>query len=154
MIIANGNLLILSQAAPLNAANGDAAHKLVIVDGADQHLERFIRIGLRSRNIFENCLKQGRQIRTHGVGGIGRRAVAAGAKQHGAVQLLRRGIQVHEKLQHLVDDLVNALVRTVDLVDHHDDPVAQLQRLRENEAGLGHRTLGGVHQQNNAVDHL
>src|SRR5699024_8013676 len=44
--------------------------------------------------------------------------------------------------------------RTVNLVDHHDDTVAQLQRLGEDEAGLGHGALGSVHQQDDAVDHL
>ena len=49
---------------------------------------------------------------------------------------------------------MDPLVGPVDLVDHHDDPVAQLQGLAQHEAGLGHGTLGGVHQQNDAVDHL
>ena len=35
---------------------------------------------------------------------------------------------------------------TTDLVDHHDDPVAQLQGLAQHEAGLGHGALGGVHK--------
>ena len=42
----------------------------------------------------------------------------------------------------------------VDLVDHHDDLVAQLQGLGEDEPGLGHGALGGVHQEDDAVDHL
>ena len=49
---------------------------------------------------------------------------------------------------------MDTLVGPVDLVDHHDDPVAQLQGAAEHEAGLGHGALGGVHQQNDAVDHL
>ena len=49
---------------------------------------------------------------------------------------------------------MDALVGPVDLVDHHDDPVTQLQRPAEDEAGLGHGALGGVHQQDHAVDHL
>jgi hypothetical protein len=65
-----------------------------------------------------------------------------------------RGVQVHQQLQNLVDDLVDALVGAVDLVDHHDDPVAQLQRAAEHEAGLGHGALRRVHQQYDAVDHL
>ena len=32
--------------------------------------------------------------------------------------------------------------------------MTQLQRLLQHEAGLGHGTLGGVHQQDDAVDHL
>ena len=49
---------------------------------------------------------------------------------------------------------MDALVGAVDLVDHHDDPVAQLKSAAQHEAGLGHGALGGVHQQDNAVDHL
>ena len=45
-------------------------------------------------------------------------------------------------------------IGTVDLVDHHDDPVAQLQGLGQDEAGLGHGALRRVHQQEHAVDHL
>ena len=154
MVIAHGDLLVLLQAAPFNAASGDAAHELVVVDGTHQHLEGLVHVGLRGGDILQNSLEEGRQVGAHGIGGIRGRAVAAGAEQHGAVQLLRRGVQVHEKLQHLVDDLVNPLVGAVDLVHHHNDPVAKLQSLGEDETGLGHGALGGVHQENHAVDHL
>ena len=154
MIVAHHDLLILLQGAPLNAAYGDAAHELIVVDGADQHLEGLIHIRLGSGNVFQNGLKQGLEVGAHHIGRIGGGALAAGAEQHGGVQLLGGGVQVHQQLQHLVDDLVDALIRAVDLVDHHDDPMAQLQSLREHEAGLGHGALGGVYQQDNAVDHL
>ena len=39
-------------------------------------------------------------------------------------------------------------------VDHDDDPMSQLQGTGEDEAGLGHGALSGVHQQDDAVDHL
>ena len=64
------------------------------------------------------------------------------------------GIQVQQQLQHLVDDLVHPLVGAVDLIYYHDDPVAQLQGLGQHEAGLRHGALRGVHQQDDAVDHL
>ena len=57
MIVADGDLLILLQGAALNAADGDPAHKLVVVNGADQHLERLIHIRLRGRDVFQNRLK-------------------------------------------------------------------------------------------------
>ena len=47
-----------------------------------------------------------------------------------------------------------ALVGAVDLIDDNDDAVTQLQRAAEDEAGLGHGTLGRVNEQDNAVDHL
>ena len=49
---------------------------------------------------------------------------------------------------------MDALVGAVHLVDHHDDLVAQLQCLAQHKTGLGHGALGGVHQQDDAVDHL
>ena len=154
VVVAHGDLLVLLEDAPLDAADGDPAHELIVVDGADQHLEGLILVGLGGGDILQNGLEQGHKVGAHTVGRVGGGAVAAGAEQHGTVQLLGRCVQVHEKLQHLVHNLVDALVGTVDLVHHHDDPVAQLQRLGEDEAGLGHGALGGVHQQNDAVDHL
>ena len=70
------------------------------------------------------------------------------------LKLLVGGVQIQQQLQHLVHDLVDALVGAVHLVDHHDDLVAQLQCLAQHKTGLGHGTLGGVHQQDDAVDHL
>ena len=154
VVVAHGDLLVLLQHAALDTADGDTAHELVIVDGADQHLEGLVQVGLRRGDVVQNGIEQRLQVRAHHVGGIAGGTVAGGAEQHGAVQLLVGGVQVQQQLQHLVDDLVDTLVGTVDLVDDHDDPVTQLQRAAEHETGLGHRALGGVHQQDDAVDHL
>ena len=154
MVVAHHDLLILLQGAPLNAAHGDAAHELIVVDGADQHLEGLVHIRLGSGDILQNSLKQRGEVGAHHVGRVGSGTLTAGAEQHGGIQLLRGGVQVHQQLQHLVDDLVDALIGAVDLVDHHDDPMAQLQSLGEHEAGLGHGAFSGVYQQDNAVDHL
>ena len=152
--IAHSDLFVLMDGAPLNAANGNAAHKLIVIDGADQHLEGGLCVGLRGRNIVQDGVKEGGQVGTGHVGGVAGGAVAARAEEGGRIELLLGGVQVHQQLQHLVADLVDALVGAVYLVDYHDDPVAQLQGLRKHKAGLGHRTLGRVHQQDNAVDHL
>jgi hypothetical protein len=45
-------------------------------------------------------------------------------------------------------------VVAVDLVDHHDRLGAGLEGLAQDEAGLGLRTLGGVDDQQHAVDHV
>ena len=49
---------------------------------------------------------------------------------------------------------MDALVGAVDLVDDDDHAVAQLERAAEHEAGLGHGALGGVDEEDDAVDHL
>ena len=154
MIVAHRDLLILLQHAPLDTADGDTAHEIVIIDGRHQHLEGLVKISLRRGDIVQNGVEQRLQVCAHGIGRVAGGAVAGGAEQHGAVQLVVGGVQLQQQLQHLVDDLVNALVGTVDLVDDHDDTVAQLQRTAQHEAGLRHGALGGVHQQDNAVDHL
>ena len=81
-------------------------------------------------------------------------AVAAGAEHHGAVKLLVGGAQVHQQFQDLVDDFLDAGVGAVDLVDRDHQRKVLLQRLLQHEAGLRHAALGGVHQQQHAVDHF
>ena len=154
MVVAHRDLLILLQYAALHASDGDTAHELVIVNGADQHLERLVQVGLRRGDIVQNGVEQRLQVGAHHIGGVTGGTVAGGTEQHGAVQLLGGGIQIQQKLQHLIDDLMDALVGPVDLVDDHDDAMAQLQGAAEDEAGLGHGALRRVHQQDNAVDHL
>ena len=44
-------------------------------------------------------------------------------------------------------------IAAVDLVDQHDRPQAQAQRLAEHELGLRQRAFGGVDQQDHTVDH-
>ena len=62
--------------------------------------------------------------------------------------------EVQEQLVGLVDDLADAGVRAVDLVDDEDDRQLLVERLAQDEAGLGQRALGGVHEQEHPVDHL
>ena len=61
--------------------------------------------------------------------------------------------QLQEQLQALVDDLGDPGVRAVGLVDHQHDGQAGGEGLAEHEAGLRERALGGVDEQQDAVDH-
>ena len=63
------------------------------------------------------------------------------------------GGQRQEQVGGLGDDLVDARVGAVDLVDHEDDRQARGQGLAQHEAGLGQGPLGGVDEQDDAVDH-
>ena len=69
------------------------------------------------------------------------------------VDLVLGGVEVEEQLVGLVDDLGDARVGAVDLVDHQDDGHLRLERLAQHEPGLGQRPLAGVHEQHDAVDH-
>jgi hypothetical protein len=71
----------------------------------------------------------------------------------GEVDLALVGVEVEEEVVHLVDDLGDARVRAVDLVDHEDHGQAALQGLAQDEARLRQRPLGCVDQEQHAVDH-
>src|SRR6185437_12794493 len=72
---------------------------------------------------------------------------------HGEVQLLVAGAQLVEELESLIDDPARAGPGTVDLVDHDDGLQPQRQRLARHEAGLRHRTLDRIHEEQDAVHH-
>ena len=69
------------------------------------------------------------------------------------VELVVAGLQVHQQFQHFVVDLLGARVGAVDLVDHDHRRQTERQRLARDEPRLRHRSLGGIDQQEHAVDH-
>ena len=154
VIVADLDLLILLDNAALDAAYCDAADIFVVVNARNEELEGAVEILLGCGNILEDGLEKGLEIGAGDLGGIARRALSAGAEEHGRVKLLIGRVKVHEKLKHLVNDLVDALVGAVDLVDDDDDSVTELKRARQDESRLRHRALGSVNEQDNAVDHL
>ena len=69
------------------------------------------------------------------------------------LDLLLVGVEVEEQLVDLVDHLGDARVGPVDLVDDEDHRQPRLERLAQHEARLRQRALGGVDEQQDAVDH-
>ncbi len=61
--------------------------------------------------------------------------------------------EVHEQLVDLVDDLLDAGVGAVDLVDAQDDGQVGRQRLAQDEPGLRQRALARVDEEDDPVDH-
>ena len=84
----------------------------------------------------------------------GRRAVPARTEHERALELVIRSVQIHKQLQYFVDNLFNARIGAVDLVDNDDEFQAHLQRLLRNKARLRHGTLCGVHKDEHARDHF
>ena len=82
-----------------------------------------------------------------------RLALARHAVDDREVELVDVGVEVEEQLLDVVDDLGDAGVGPVDLVDDEDHRQLRLERLAQHEAGLGQRPLGGVDEQQHAVDH-
>ena len=137
-----------------DAAGDDAAEERVgFEDGAD-HAERAGMHG-RRRHMAQHRLEQRRQALVLGPFRLERHpAVAARAVEDREVELLVGGVERGEQVEHLVDDLDVARIRPVDLVDRHDRPQPDLQRLADHELGLRHRAFGGVDQHDGAVDHV
>ena len=154
VVVDHHHLLIDPDRAVVHLADADAPHILIIVDGADQYLGSGLRIPFGSGNGVDNCLKERRHVLRFILRIPERVAVSCRGKDKGTVKLRVRCVQIHQKLQNLVNHLRGPCVRPVNFIDTDDHRKLQLQGLAEHKLGLGHRTLKGVYYQNDAVDHL
>ena len=85
---------------------------------------------------------------------LGRRPAGPGVGvEDGEADLVLVGVEVQEQLLDLVDHVVDPGVGPVDLVHDQHHRQAGLERLAQDEAGLGQGALRGVDQQQDAVDH-
>ena len=154
MVVYDLDLLILTDDAPFDASDGDTSDILVVVDAGDEHLEGRVKVLFGCGNVFEDRLEKRLEVGARHFGAVACGALSAGAEKHGGVKLLVGRIEVHQKLKHLVHDLVYTLVGAVDLVHDDDDTVTQLKRPRQDEAGLRHGTLRRIDEKDDAVYHL
>lgn len=119
----------LREGAAADAANADTAHIIIVIDGGDQHLRRAFQIALGRGDIFQNRVKQRAQVLA-GLAQIQRGGAQTGAGiDDGTVQRGFIRAQLDEQIQHLVHHFVAACIRTIHLVDYHDDRQLQCQRL-------------------------
>ena len=154
MMVQKHQLLVYGNSSALNLTDTDTAYIFIVVDGADKNLCISVRISLRSRDRIKDSLKKRSHILrliievTNCVAGL------CGGIQERAVQLLVRCVQIHEKLQNLVDNLFRTCFRTVDLIDADNNMQVQFESFTKYKFSLRHGTLEGVHKKNNAVYHL
>ena len=135
-----------------HAADDEPPHVVVPVETRRPELEPHGGVVARGRDGGQQRLEQGLE----GAAGLVE-AAAGGAPpgvrvEDGEVELALLGVEVDEEVVDLVEDLGRAGVRAVDLVDDHHRREPRLQRLLEDEPGLGQRPLGGVDQEEDAVD--
>ena len=154
VVVYHHSVLVDFQGTVFHLADADAAHILVVVDGGDQHLGIGVRIAGGSRDVVDDGLKQRRHVFSLVRQIPHREALLGGGVDEGAVQLLVGGVQIHEKFQHLVHNLLGPCLGPVDLVDADHNRKIQIQRLHQHELGLGHGAFEGVHYQDDAVHHL
>ena len=125
------------------------------MQGRDQELQRCGRVVRRGGDGGEDGLEQRHQAPALGIVGVGQGDARLGVRvEHREIQLLLGRVEVDEQVVDLVQDLVDAPVRAVDLVDHHDGRQPELERLAEHEPGLRQRALRGVDQEQDPVHHV
>ena len=154
MIVDNYRFAAHTHSSTLNPADTDASDVFIIIYRRNQHLQRCVRIAFRRRDIFQNRVQERRQIFSHTVGIDGSSAGAAGAEQHRGIQLFIGSVQIHQKLQYLVDYFVYPRIGTVNFVYHNDDPMSQFHSSSQHKTSLRHRSLRSIHQKDYAVDHF
>src|SRR6478609_6707768 len=158
VVAAPHDLLTLLDRAVEDTEQGEAAEEVGGVEVGDVGLQgRLVVVGRRGDGL-EDRLEEGLEVlalrEAAVVGALGRGTAGLGRRvDDREVDLLLGGVEVHEELVRLVDDLGDARVGAVDLVDAEDDRHLRGERLAQHEAGLGQRALGRVDEEHDAVDH-
>ena len=150
---APGDVLALADRPVADAADGQAAEVGRGVEVGDVGLQRVLVVVLGRGHVLDEQVQQRPQVLADGTllergpAGLGVRV------DDREVELVVGGVEVEEQLLHVVDDLGDARVRPVDLVDDEDHRQPRLERLAQHEARLRQRALGRIDQQQHAVDH-
>ncbi len=151
------DLLALADRAVAHAADGQPPDVGGGVEVRNERLQGMVALVGRRGDAVEQQVEQRREVA--GVEAIARRVGERGgtglrvAVDDRELDLVLLGVEVEEQLVDLVDDLGDARVGAVDLVDHEDHRQARLESLSQYEAGLRQWPLGGVDEQQHPVDH-
>ena len=154
-VVAQGtDSVVMGQTAGFNPARQDPTQIRIGIQQGCYHRERRILVHGRGRHMAQQQLEQRCKITAARRRIVAGPAIPANRVEIGKVQLIFVGLERSEQIKDLVQHFVRAGITTVDLVDHHDGPQTQGQRLAGNELRLWHGTLGGVDQQDDAIDHF
>jgi hypothetical protein len=153
LVAEDQEILRRGQRAAHDAPDREAADVVVVRGVADDHLEGAVGVARRAGDLLEDGVEERRQILRLVLELALGEAVLGDGVDRGEVHLLVAGFEVAEEVEHLGEDLVRAGVAAVDLVDHDDDREAALEALRQDEARLRERSLGGVDEQQGSVGH-
>ena len=151
--IDHGDRHVLLQGAALDATDADDADEVVVVQLRDAHLERTVGRHRRGGDVLhDRFVQRGHVAFAHAVVEAGIAVQGRGVDDR-EIQLLVGGAELVEQVEHLVDHPVRACAGAVDLVDHHDRAEAHRERLLGDEAGLRHRAVHRVDQDQHRIDH-
>ena len=86
-------------------------------------------------------------------GGISRPPISTRRVEHGEVECLIVGPQRHQQIKDFIEDPIGISIRAIALVDDHHQTQTEPQSLLQDEAGLGHRSFMGIHQEEGTIRH-
>ncbi len=135
--LAPRDVLALRDRAFLDPAQREAAEVGGRVEVGDERLERVTRLVGRRGDLVEQELEQRLEVAALDAGVGGRPAGAGVRVDDRELDLGLVRVEVEEQLVDLVDDLLDARVGPVDLVDHEDHRQPRLERLAQDEARSG-----------------
>ena len=157
VVLHDEDLVAIVNGAGVDAADADAAHEVGVVDGDALHREGAVGVNVGSRHVVDDHVQQRVHVIVVIVGVEAREAVHGARVDnvlHGKLELLVGGAEVGHEVEAVVVGLLGVGARAVDLVDDDHDGQTGVDGVTQHEAGLGHRALEGVDEQQGAVGHL
>src|SRR5439155_25028024 len=147
------DVLRLLDAAALNASDAESPDVIVVVDRRDEELQWTVGVAGRRRNLLEDRVEQ----RLHVVVRVFERRAdesrASAGVKNWEIELLIRRAELDHQIENFVEHGLGPCIAAIDLVDDDDRKETEDERLAEDEAGLRHRTFGGIDQQDHTLDH-
>ena len=144
---------VAADAAALNAADADDAGVAGVVERGDLHSERRVAIHVGWRYVGDDGFKERGHVATADVGVVARVAVQAGGVNYREIKLFVGGAEAVEEVEGFVQYPVGARAGAVDFVDDDDGVQSHVEGFLGDEAGLRHRPVHRVNQQQHAVHH-
>ena len=143
----------LAHAPGFDAADGDVAEVVVVVERGHAHRQRRVTSAAGGGTFSRIRSSSGAEVLALVLEILHRPALAARGVDDREVELRVGRAERAEEIEGRVDGALGIAARAVDLVDDQDRAQAQRERLAGHEAGLRHRPFVGVDEQADRVDH-
>ena len=141
----------------MHAADTDLADVARVVERADLKNQVAVRIVFTDRNLFKHGVENGVEVadllQLFNVVSEAGVAVKSGGVDYREVELFLGRAELIEQIKRLVHNPLRAGTRTVNLVHDHDRLQALGECLASHEAGLRHRAVDRVNEQQHTVHH-
>ncbi len=149
----NHHFLPGDEAAAADPADTEPSDVARVVERADLQLQRPVGVAGGGGHAGENRFEQRPHVGARRSRVERRITVQRRGVDDRKIELVFARAEAVEQLERLIDHPFGAGTRSVDLVDHDDRLEALRQRFAGDKAGLRHRSLDRIDQQQHAVDH-